>query len=123
MLFTQVGRPVVILLVVILAIVAVCAVAYYGWLEYSGEMEVRRLIAQAAADEAAAERANAEAVLAPAEAAALTVERQSAVMTFYGVITPFGLVAVAFTIMVLGLICGFALATVVQLKQEKKDND
>ena len=72
MLFTQIVRPVAILLVGILAIVAVCAIAYYGWLEYSGEMEVRRLVAQAAADEAAAERANAEAVLAPAEAAALT---------------------------------------------------
>ena len=121
MLFTQVIRPLVILAVVVAAIVAVCAVTYYGWLEYSGEMEVRRLVAQAAADEAAAERANAEAVLAPAEAAALTVERQSAVMTFYGVLTPAAVVVVAFTIMVLGLMCGFALAMVVQLKQEKKN--
>jgi len=124
--FTQIIRPAAILLVGILAIIAVCAVAYYGWLEYSGEMEVRRLVAQAAAltaqaeaDEAAAELANANAVLAPAEAAALTVERQSAVMTFYGVLTPAALVAVAFTIMVLSLACGFALAMMVQLKQGK----
>ena len=130
MLFTQVGRPVSILLVGILAIVAVCAVAYYGWLEYSGEMEVRRLVAQAAAltaqaeaDEAAADLANAEAVLAPAEAAALTVERQSAVMTFYGVITPLGLVAVAFTIVILGFGSGASFVLLAQKKQEKKDND
>ena len=121
MLFTQIVRPLAILLVGILAIVAVCAIAYYGWLEYSGEMEVRRLVAQAAADEAAAERANAEAVLAPAEAAALTVERQSAVMTFYGVLTPAALVVATFTIMVLGLVCGFALAMVVRLEREKND--
>jgi len=126
MLFTQIVRPVAILLVGILSIVAVCAVAYYGWLEYSGEMEVRRLVAQAAAltaqaeaDEAAAELANANAVLAPAEAAALTVERQSAVMTFYGVLTPAALVAVTFALMTMSCGVGIAFATLAQRKQGK----
>jgi len=123
-------RSLAILVVVVLAIGAVGAVAYYGWLEYSGELEVRRLVAQAAAltaqaeaDEAAAELANANAVLAPAEAAALTVERQSAVMTFYGVITPLGLVAVAFTIVILGFGSGASVVLLAQKKQGQGKDD
>lgn len=102
----------------------------YAWTDFTGQLEMRRLEAkaeQARADaakleaeasrmreqtglvqaEAARElaRGEADAIRAPAEAAAKAVNRQSAIMWYWGALTPLGLL---FTALVL-LVAGFAI--------------
>ena len=62
-------------------------------------------LAQAEADKILA-AGEADAIRAPAEAAARTVDRQSAVLTWWGMLTPFGVVLGAFTLLVDGFVLG-----------------
>ena len=104
----------------------------YAWTDFTGQLETRRLEAeavraqadaaklQAEADrtheqaglvqaQAARElaRGEADAIRAPALAAAKTVNRQSAIMWYWGVLTPLGLLVTALVL----LVAGFALGT------------
>jgi hypothetical protein len=95
----------------------------YAWTDFTGQMEMRRLEAEAEQARAEADRAReqaglvqaeaarelargeADAIRAPAEAAAKAVNRQSAIMFYWGALTPLGLL---FTALVL-VVAGFAL--------------
>jgi hypothetical protein len=95
----------------------------YAWTDFTGQMEMRRLEAEAEQARAEADRAReqaglvqaeaarelargeADAIRAPALAAAKAVNRQSAIMFYWGALTPLGLL---FTALVL-VVAGFAL--------------
>jgi hypothetical protein len=91
-----------------------------AWDSFTGKLEIRRLEAQAAAESARAGRVAAEAALereagehalkegqadairAPAEAAARAVDRQSVTLMYYGMLTPLGIVGLALALMAAG---------------------
>lgn len=121
--------------VICLLLLAIVGGALYGlsyaWTDFTGQMEMRRLEAlaeQARADaaklEAEAERTReqaglvqaeaarelargeADAIRAPALAAAKTVNRQSAIMWYWGALTPLGLLFTALVLVVAGFVLG-----------------
>ena len=136
--FTQIIRPIGLLLAFLALVVVILGVCYYGFMEYTGaldvqrlELEVARAEAQAALTQAAAERARAEgeatlraaegdAIRAPALAAARAVDRMSGVLAFWGVLTPGGLMLAMALAVVAGGFVGAGLAVAVTRTQEKR---
>ena len=100
--FTNVVRPLLAVILIVVVTAGLAILVLNAWDSWTGQLEIRRLEAQAAADAAAAglERASGErafktaegaAIQALAEAAAGAVRAQTRILTYYGILTPGGI--------------------------------